>query len=64
MTDWFLSGNSSRQIEHIQAGDHELDAAEVAGLIEALADYVPQPMDSDIVVPTLAEIVGGYWDVV
>ena len=63
VTDWFLSGNSSRQIEHIQAGEYELDAAEVAGLVEALAACAAQP-DSGIGASSLAGIAGNYWDVV
>jgi Ca2+-binding RTX toxin-like protein len=39
VTDWFL--NESRQIEHIEAGGASLEAAQVAGLTEALADYTP-----------------------
>jgi hypothetical protein len=61
VTDWFLG--ASRQTEHIQAGGHELEAAEVQGLVDALAGYVPQPIDSDIVVgSSLDDILAGYWD--
>jgi Ca2+-binding RTX toxin-like protein len=52
VTDWFL--NESRQIEHIQAGEHELDGTDVAALVDALADY------ADSGVP-LEDILATYW---
>ncbi|MDR2091790.1 MAG: hypothetical protein LBP58_00480 [Azoarcus sp.] len=63
VTDWFL--NESRQIEHIQAGDYELDGAEVLNLIGALADYVPPPLEPETggnAVP-FVELIGNYWQV-
>jgi hypothetical protein len=51
VTDWFL--NTNRQIEHIEAGGASLEAAQVAGLVEALAGYAPG------VAPN--ELLGQYW---
>ncbi|MDR1661327.1 MAG: hypothetical protein LBR95_02710, partial [Azoarcus sp.] len=62
ITDWFAA--PSRQIEHIQAGGLELAAADVQALVDALAAYVPQPIDLDIDVPSLDDLLGNYWDAV
>jgi hypothetical protein len=53
VTDWFL--NPKRQIEHIEADGASLEASQVAGLVEALADYAGLAPPDDAL--------GQYWSV-
>ncbi|MDR0702966.1 MAG: hypothetical protein LBF61_11335, partial [Azoarcus sp.] len=63
VTDWFLG--ASRQIEHIQAGEYTLDGAEVAALVEALADFDATPVDEGdgVLLPSPDDILAAYWNV-
>jgi hypothetical protein len=47
--------NESRQIEHIEADGASLEASQVAGLVEALADYAGIAPPDDVL--------GQYWSV-